>query len=161
MPLKNQETKGNSIRFIDRLADFCTIHRLAVLLLTLAVMLVFSIGIFRMKGEVLLEELVPYDHPFLKIIIEFSDDFGTGGSFVGISITAKDGDLFKEDILKKIQDIDKEVAEMSETFRVLTYSIGSRSAQVAKAVGDGVIRIYPVMWPDVPNSPEGIAKLKK
>jgi len=161
MTPNNLDIKENSKGAINRIAAFCTRHRLAVLLTTLAVMLVFAIGIFRMKGEVLLEELVPYDHPFLRIIIEFSDDFGTGGSFAGISITAKDGDLFKEDILKKIQDIDKEVAEMSETFRVLTYSIGSRSAQVAKAVGDGVIRIYPVMWPDVPDSPEGIAKLRK
>lgn len=146
---------------IDRISLFCTRHRLAVLLVTVAVALVFALGITRMKGEVLLEELLPYNHPFLKIIFEFSDDFGTGGSFAGISVTAVDGDIFSAGTLKKIQEIDSEVAAWPETLRIMTYSIGSRSAQVAKALSDGVMRIYPVMWPDIPSTPEGIAKLKK
>jgi len=146
---------------IDRFSMFCTRHRLAVLLVTVAVSLVFLIGIGRIKGDVILEDLFPYDHPFLKIIFEFSDDFGTGGSFAGISVTANKGDIFNAHTLKKIQEIDKEVANWTETMRILTYSIGSRSAQVAKAQGDGVIRIYPVMWPDVPTTPEGMAELKK
>jgi predicted RND superfamily exporter protein len=146
---------------IDRLSMFCTTHRVAVFWATVLVALVFALGITKMKGEVLLEELVPYDHPFLKIIIDFSDDFGTGGSFAGISIIANEGDIFKASILKKILEIDNEVAGWPETLRILTYSIGSRSAQVAKAKGDGVIRIYPVMWPETPASPEEMAKLRK
>jgi predicted RND superfamily exporter protein len=146
---------------IDRLSWFCTKHRLGVILVTAVVTILFGIGIFRIQGEVHLWELMAYDHPFIKIMTEFDEVFGTGGSFVGITVTAKDDDIFKPSVLKKIQQIDKEVAEWEETMRVMTFSIGSRSAQVAKAMGDGIIKFRPLMWPDVPETDKGLAKLKK
>jgi len=146
---------------IERLSRFATNHRFGVLALALVVACAMGAGIARMKGEVVLEEMLPYDHPFLVIIAEFADVFGTGGSGAAISIRAKNGDIFQESILRKIQVIDEEVASWSETLRVMTFSIGSRSAQVAKAVGNGEIRVAPVMWPEVPEAPEEIAALRK
>ena len=105
---------------IDRLAWFATSHRLLVLLLTLIVAAGFALGTARIQGEVIIEELLPYAHPYLKIMIEFSEVFGSGGSFVAISLQAKDGDIFKSTILKKVQAIDQEVALWPETYRILT-----------------------------------------
>jgi len=92
--------------------------------------------------------------------INFSDVFGTGGSWAGISIKANDGDIFRENILKKIQKIDNEVAAWEETYRALTFSIGSRSAKTVKVLSGGEINIDPLMWPDVPKSIEEINRLK-
>ena len=99
---------GNNQRLnlLDRFCLFATNHRAKVLVVVLIIAALFSLGLFRIKGEVVLEEMLPYDHPFLKIIINFSEVFGTGGSWAGISIKANEGDIFKESILKKIQKID-------------------------------------------------------
>ena len=148
------------LNFIDKFCLFATNHRAKVLVVVLIISALFSLGLFRIKGEVVLEEMLPYDHPFLKIIINFSEVFGTGGSWAGISIKANEGDIFKESILKKVQAIDKEVAGWEETYRILTFSIGSRSAKVIKVSGGGEISINPLMWPDVPKTPEEINKLK-
>ncbi len=146
---------------LDRIAWFATSHRLFVLLLTFAVAGGLAYGTTRIRGEVIIEELLPYAHPYLKIMAEFSEVFGSGGSFVAISLRAREGDVFRKHILKKIQEIDQEVALWPETYRVLTVSIGSRTTKVVRPVGEGEIKVEPLMWPDVPDTEEGIRQLKR
>ncbi len=146
---------------IDRIAWFATSHRLLVLVLTLLLAVAFAVGAARIQGEVIIEELLPYAHPYLRIMAEFSQVFGSGGSFVAISLQAKDGDIFKDTILKKVQAIDQEVALWPETYRILTVSIGSRATKVVRPVGEGEIKVKPLMWPDVPSTPEGVRQLKR
>jgi len=110
-------TANSNNATIDRVSRFATRHKFVMLALTLIVTGMFAVGMFRVKGEVLMEELLPYEHPFLQIIFDFSENFGSGGSWVGILIEAKDGDIFKPHILQKIIDIDEEVASWEETFR--------------------------------------------
>jgi len=147
--------------FLDRFAWFASSHRLLVLVLTLIVAGGFAYGTTRIKGEVVIEELLPYAHPYLKIMIEFSEVFGSGGSFVAIALQANDGDIFRKSILEKVQAIDQEVALWPETYRILTISIGSRATKVVRPVGEGEIRVKPLMWPDVPDTEEGVRQLKK
>jgi len=150
----------DQLKFVDRFSLFATNHRMKVMVVVLIIALLFSFGIFKIKGKVVLEEMLPYDHPFLKIIFNFSESFGTGGSWAGISVKANNGDIFKESILKKIQNIDSEVADWEETYRILTFSIGSRSAKVIKVRSGGEITIDPLMWPDIPKTFEEMNKLR-
>ena len=148
-------------KWIDRFSMYTTRHRVAVMVFAIIVAVIMGSGIFRIKGEVLLEELLPYDHQFLKIIIEFSEVFGTGGSAAIIMVQATDGDIFNTEFLKKVQGIDREVADLRETYRSQTFSIASRSMQVTRVGGSGVIEFEPLMHPDVPGTPQGLAALKK
>ena len=132
----------------------------ALLLLTLCVAAGFAVGTTRIKGEIVIEELLPYAHPYLKIIAEFSQVFGSGGSFVAISLKAREGDIFRKTILEKVQAIDQEVALWPETYRILTVSIGSRATKVVRPVGEGEIKVKPLMWPNVPETPEAVQRLK-
>ena len=122
---------------LDRISRFATRRKVLVLLLTLVLTTSFGVGMFRVQGSVLLEELLPYEHPFLQIIFNFSEVFGTGGSWVGLLVEAQEGDIFKPGTLEKILQIDEEVATWEETFRALTFSVGSRSAQTAQVTGMG------------------------
>ena len=137
---------------INRLSRFLTLHRLAVLLVLLTVTGIFSIGITRIKGEVILEEMLPYAHPYLKIISKYSQVFGTGGSGVAIALKVKEGDIFREGFLKKVQALTNDVALLEETYYVLTVSIGGRSVKVIKTLGDGEIKAQTLMWPKPPIS---------
>ena len=146
---------------LDRLSRFLTRHRLAVLLISIAVAVLFALGIPKIRGEVILQELLPYDHPYLKIHARFSEVFGTGGSGVVIALQAKNGDVFQPSILNKIREMTNEVVLWDGTYRVLTISIARRSVKVVKTLGQGVIRIDPLMWPDIPSTDEEMALLKK
>ncbi len=152
--------KEQNLSLVDRFSRYLTQHRLGTLVVALIVTLIFGVGIFRIQGKVFLEDMLPHEHPFLKIIATFADDFGTGGSWTGILVESKDGDIFNTETLDKVLRIDSEVSGLPETFRTLTFSLGSRSAQVAKVSGTGDIGFDPVLFPDAPTTPEEIAALK-
>jgi predicted RND superfamily exporter protein len=60
---------------LDRFSWFVTSHRVPVLVLTVIVAIGFGYGTTKMKGEVIIEELLPYAHPYLKIMAEYADVF--------------------------------------------------------------------------------------
>ncbi len=146
---------------LDRTSRFFTRHRLGVLLISIGIALLFALGIPRIRGEVILQELLPYDHPYLKLHARFAEVFGTGGSGVVIALQARHGDVFQPSILNKIRKMTDEVVLWDGTYRVLTISIARRSVKVVKTLGQGVIRIDPLMWPEIPSNDAEMAQLKK
>ncbi|MBI5014814.1 MAG: MMPL family transporter [Deltaproteobacteria bacterium] len=136
-------------------------HRVGVLLGVLVVVGTFSLGAARIRTEVILQHMVPYDHPYLKLNARFSQVFGGGGSGVAIAIQAKHGDIFNEKTLGKVKKITDEIVLWDEAYRVLTVSIASHSTKVVKTLGKGEISIEPLMFPDVPQTPEQMELLKK
>ena len=87
--------------------------------------------------------------------------FGSGGSGVVIALKARDGDIFKESILKKLQKATNEIVLWDEVYRVLTVSIASRAVKVVKTLSKGEISIVPLMWPEVPKDSQEMALLKQ
>jgi uncharacterized protein len=147
--------------FLDHISWFLSQNRIKVLLVLLILTGIFLYGAFQIQGEVILRDLLPYDHPYLKLHARFSKVFGSGGSGVVIALKAKNGDIFNEAFLSKLKKMNDEVELWDEVYRSLTISIASRSAKVVKARGKGEITIVPLMWPNLPQSPEEIEVLKK
>ena len=146
---------------LDRICWFLSRHRLTVLIIILVITGIFLYGAFRIRGEVILAELFPYDHPYLKIHARFSEVFGSGGSGVTIALKAKKGDIFNEVFLTKLKNMTNEVALWDEVYRVLTVSIASHSVKVVRALKKGEISISPLMWPEVPQNQQEMALLKR
>jgi uncharacterized protein len=146
---------------LNRFCRYATQRRLWVLVIAVILAAGFASGIPRIKGEVILEEMLPYAHPYLKIIAKYSEVFGSGGSSVAIALKARDGDIFRDSILKKVQAITHDVAMWDETYSTLTVSIGSRSVKVVKTLGDGEIKVLSLMWPDPPKNMAEMEELKK
>ncbi len=154
---------GNSdkLRGLDRWCLFLSRYRVAVFVFILIFTGVFLYGAFRIRGEVILQDMLPYDHPYLKLHARFSEVFGSGGSGVVIAVKAKDGDIFRPSILNKVKRMTEEIELWDEVYRVLTVSIASRSVKVVMPLKKGEISIRPMMWPEVPQNSEEIASLKK
>ncbi|MBI5605566.1 MAG: MMPL family transporter [Deltaproteobacteria bacterium] len=152
---------GKSQAWLDRLSLFLTRHRMAVLLIILVITAIFFYGAFRIKGEVILKDMLPYDHPYLKLHNRFSEVFGSGGSTLAIALKARNGDIFNEAFLKKLQKMTNEVLMWDEVYRSLTVSLATRSVKVVRLLKKGEINIEPIMWPNIPQSPEEMALLKK
>jgi hypothetical protein len=129
-----------------------------VVLLVIAA--VFTYGATKIKGEVILQDMLPADHPFLKLNNRFAEVFGSGGSTIAIALRVKSGDVFNEAFMTKLQSMTKEILTWDEVYRSLTVSLATRSVKVVKTLKKGEINIEPIMWPDVPNTPEAMDVLK-
>ncbi len=141
--------------------SFVVQHKLFVLLTFLLVGTVFAFGATRIKTEVILAHLFPYDHPYLKLHAQFSEVFGSGGSGVVIAVNVKEGDIFNQKALGKIKGITEEVELWDEVYRILTVSIASQSTKVVKTKAKGEIIIDQLMFPDIPKDDQEMALLKK
>ena len=154
--MKNAE----KVTWLDRICKFLTRYRMAVLVLILLITAVFLYGAFLIRGEVILKDMLPYDHAYLKLHNRFSEVFGSGGSTLAIALKTRKGDIFQEPFLRKLQKMTNEVAMWDEVYRSLTVSIATRSVKVVRAAKKGEINIDPIMWPEVPTTPEAMANLK-
>ncbi len=153
--------KARQFNWLDSTCRFLTKYRIGILVLILVITAVFTYGSFLIKGEVILQDMLPYDHPYLTLHNRFSEVFGSGGSTLAIALKAKKGDVFNEAFLTKLQKMTNEVAMWDDVYRSLTISIASRSVKVVRPLKKGEINIEPIMWPDVPKTPEAMAVLKK
>jgi len=142
------------------LGVFLARHRLAVVLCIALVTVLFMLGIPRIRTDVILQDLFPQDHPYLKLMIKFGQIFGSGGSNVVIAVNAKHGDIFKQKTLNKIKAITDEIILWPEVYRLLTSSIASQNTKVVKTLAKGEILIDQLMFPDVPENAEEMALLK-
>ena len=113
---------------LSRLDRFCLIlarHRMAVMIGILIITIVFLVGAFRIRGEVILQDMLPYDHPYLKLHNRFAEVFGSGASTVAIAIKAEKGDI-------------REVVEATGTINAVTsVAVGSQvSGQIYRLHAD-------------------------
>jgi len=141
--------------------SFVVKNKLFVLLVFLLLGTIFAFGANRIKTEVILAHLFPYDHPYLKLHARFSEVFGSGGSGVAIAVNVHEGNIFNQKTLGKIKGITEEVELWDEVYRLLTVSIASQSTKVVKTKAKGEIIIDQLMFPDIPKNEEEMALLKK
>jgi predicted RND superfamily exporter protein len=120
---------------LDRLCLFLSRHRLRILIIILVITGVFLYVAFKIRGEVILQDMLPYDHPYLKLHGRFAEVFGSGGSTLVIVVNAKKGDIFNPKTLGKIKGINDEIELWDEVYRILTVSMASNSVKVVKTVG--------------------------
>jgi uncharacterized protein len=140
---------------------FLAQHRLKALIVVLIITAVFCVGIFQIKTQVIIAEMFPYDHPYLKLMAKFGKVFGGGGSGVVVAVKVKDGDIFNEKTLTKIRKMTGEVELWDEVYRVLTVSMASNSVKVVKPKAKGEISIEPLMFTHIPKNTEEMDLLKR
>ena len=151
----------NKRGMLDRFSWFMASHRLAVLIISVLVALGLGYKIPKIKSQINLPELFPYDHEYLKLSEKFGKVFGAGFTGSIIVMKAENGDIFNERTLTKLKTMTEEVEMWDEVYRVLTASIASRSIKAIKALGKGEIRIEALMWPNIPKNDKEMAALKQ
>ncbi|MFH0729513.1 MAG: MMPL family transporter [Pseudomonadota bacterium] len=146
---------------IDRFSLFVMRHKLKALLILVLSVVLFSSGAFKINTEVILQDLFPYDHPYLKMHARFSKVFGGGGFGVVMAVKAQKGDIFNKETLGKIKRMTDELVLWDEVYRVLTVSMASNSVKVVKTRAKGEIVIEALMFPDIPKTDAEMALLKQ
>jgi uncharacterized protein len=153
--------KRDNLTRLDRFCLLLSRYRLAVFIGILVITAIFLYGAFNIRGEVILQDMLPYNHPYLKLHNRFSEVFGSGGSTVAIALKTTKGDIFNEAFLKKLQQMTNEMLMWDEVYRSLTVSLATRSVKVVRPLKKGEINIEPIMWPEVPKNAEEMESLKK
>lgn len=132
-------------------------HLVAIVLLAITVFFGFQ----SLKTTIVskMEDLLPSKHPFVQLHERFRNLFG-GANVVVIQVKAKEGDIFQEQILWKIRRISDELVYFPGVDRYKIYSIGVRKLKNV-VVTDWGLEFPPLMWPEVPKTPEENAELKR
>jgi len=135
-------------------------HKFAVLAIILAITALFAwkaVGV-RFKNPTI--ELFPQNHPYVQTYVQYEEVFG-GANVVVMSLRVKEGDIYNEKTLAKIQRITKALELVPNVNNYQVLSLAQR--KVKKTVVDEVegYKSDPIMWPEIPTTPEGIADLKR
>jgi hypothetical protein len=135
-------------------------YRYWIMVVTALLTLLFVYGLGRhLSVQVLLEEMVPPAHPFVKLHGEYESQYG-GSSTVVVSLVVKEGDIFNSATLQKIKRVNDEILFYRDVRRALVSSIAQRKSKVVKGHAGGTVDVSALMWPEIDLTPEGIQNLK-
>ena len=141
-----------------RLAEWIVKKRLAVLLVIVLLTLFFSYHAVKIEIYTAFSDLVPRDHPYIQTHNEFWKTFG-GANVVLISLETTDGDIFNPAALTKIKKLTEAVERIPGANNYQIFSIARQKVKDVRATAWG-IEVQPVMWPNVPRTPEEIERLR-
>ena len=141
-----------------RIGDFVLRFRAiigGILLLISAIMLYYCTQV---TVATKFDDFFPTYHPDVQLYQEWHK-YG-GAQTLSVMIQVKDGDIFNEATLQKIQDIQRDVDKLPGVDHNEVLSLASYRVSYAEAT-PGSLNIKPFMFPEVPKDADGIAALKK
>ncbi len=104
------------------------------------------------------EDLLPQQHPYIKVHNEFHERFG-GANVISLAVKVKNGDIFNTQTLQKIQRITEELDRLDGVNHYQIVSLAHKKIKHVEATSWG-LEVSAVMWPEVPSSPEEITSLR-
>lgn len=136
-------------------------YRIVVLILIGFVLTgVFIYGITKISVNVVLEDMFPFGHPFVKLHKEFGSQFG-GASTVLIALKVKDDDIFNTPTLLKIKGISDAISFNNDAYMLLTASISERKMKYMRGYSGGNVEMDGLMWPKIPQTPQELNFMKE
>jgi len=141
-----------------RVADVVVKQRAMILALIVLVTLVFAYLSFKIEMYTAFADLLPKDHPYIRIHERYWKTFG-GANVVMLSVEVTDGDIFNAAVLEKIKKLTEMIERTPGANNYQIFSIARQKVKDVRATAWG-IEVQPVMWPDVPQSAEEIERLR-
>lgn len=143
---------------MKRLAYWIVKGRFAVLIAILLLTALFGYHALRIEMYTAFSDLLPTDHPFIRVHNQFSKIFG-GANLVLLSVEVKEGDIFNPRTLEKIKKLTEvlELTRGANNYQI--FSIARQKVKDVRATSWG-IEVQPIMWPHVPKTEEGLERLR-
>jgi len=144
---------------MKRLADFIIEKRFYLLLSLLSLTLLFLFLASRLRVSTYFPDLLPQNHPYIKVHNQINDVFG-GANQIVIMVQVRKGDIFNPTTLKKIKYITEELEGIPgiDRYKILSVAV-SKMKDIR--VTTGQISIEAIMYPEVPKTQEEIESLRK
>ena len=136
-------------------------HRIGVLVFIGFIITGFFLyGITKISVNVVLEDMFPFGHPFVKLHKEFGSQFG-GASTVLMELRVKQGDIFNPETLQKVKEISDSITFHNDAYMLLTASISERKMKYMRGFSGGRVEMDGLMWPKMPQTAEELAFLRE
>ena len=143
---------------MNNFAEFVIRNRVIFLILVGLVTIFFFLECLKLDVRTDFGDLLPQNHPFVKVHNKIRNIFG-GANQVLIMVQVREGDIFNQETLKKVQWISSELEKVPG---VDPYKISSISISKKKTFkfSSGSMIIKPLMYPDVPKNEEEMNELR-
>ncbi|WP_373377656.1 RND family transporter [Cupriavidus nantongensis] len=144
---------------LERFVDLCLRRRayvVAIFVLLTAVMAAFAA---RVSIRTVFDDLLPQGHAYIKVHNEFRQAFGSS-NMVSIMLEAERGDIFDPALLGKVRAITTALQQVDGVNQFQIVSLASKKLKEIRGSTDA-IEMRPLMWPDVPDTPAGLAALRE
>ena len=141
-----------------RLAVFIVQKRAPIIGLIFLVTLGFSYLALKIEMYTAFADLLPVDHPYIRVHNQFWKTFG-GANVVLLSVETVNGDIFTRTTLEKIKKLTEIIERTPGANNYQIFSIARQKVKDVRATAWG-IEVQPVMWPAVPRSAEALERLR-
>jgi uncharacterized protein len=143
---------------MKRLAEWIVNQRLSLLIAVTLLTAFFGYHALKIEMYTAFSDLLPTDHPFIRVHNEYSEIFG-GANVVLLSVEVKEGNIFNPRTLEKIQKLTEmlELTHGASNYQI--FSIARQKVKTVRATSWG-IEVQPVMWPNVPDTDEELVGLQ-
>jgi len=128
--------------FFPRLGDFLFDHRRRVLAVVFAVTAFFAWHIPMVKMLSDFADLLPQDHPYIRLHNQIRDTFG-GANIILIAVEVEQGTIFNNDTLRRINRITQAVDELHGINHNLVTSLTHRNTRKIWLTPEGTIKSTP------------------
>lgn len=136
----------------DKLIDY----RHPVSIVVILVTAMFAYWGFQLTLVTSFGDLLPQDHPYVKIHNKYSGTFG-GANNINIMLEVKDGTIFTPETLNKIWDMTQALDKVYGVNHNQIDSIAHRTVRYLKVAAGGTMRAQPVMLGKVTSEEDAAA----
>jgi len=147
-------------QLIEGMCSFTIRNRLAFLVVLGGLTVFLGVMVaMQTKIESYFPDLLPQDHPYVKINEQYKETFG-GSNMVTIMVEAKEGDIFTTPFLQKIKNLQFNLRVVPGVNQFQVISIAGRKLKTVKASTAGV-ETRPFMDKEVYRAGEGVPQTQK
>ncbi|MFZ4783687.1 MAG: MMPL family transporter, partial [Armatimonadaceae bacterium] len=150
--------KNTTFSGVESLFSFLIKNRKAVVLIVAVLTVLMGFLATKIEVKTIFSDLLPKNHPYVAVNQKYKSTFG-GSNLVTIMVEVDKGDIFNEKVLSKVQKMTVGLQQVNgiDTFQII--SIASKKLKEVRASTEGV-ETRPIMWPDLPQGEDGMAKLR-
>lgn len=148
-----------AMNFVARLSLWAIRHRLLVCVVVGLITLGFAISLVHLDIRTQFSDMVPHDHPYVKVHQKYQDSFAASNR-VTILVKAKEGDIFREDVLGEVRRITYDLQQVDGVNPMQITSLASKKLKRVNASSEG-IETRPLMWPDLPKDAQQMLELRQ
>ena len=141
-----------------RVATLVVKQRAMILAIIVIATVAFTYLSFKIEMYTAFADLLPKDHPYIRVHEQYWKTFG-GANVVLLAVEVTDGDIFNTPVLEKIKKLTEMIERTPGANNYQIFSIARQKVKDVRATAWG-IEVQPVMWPNVPRSPEEIERLR-
>lgn len=142
-----------------RFSAFCIRRRWAFLILLTVLTLIFAYFAAHIRIKTIFADFEPTGHPWVEINNQYASSFG-GANMVSIMVASREGTIFQTEVLKTIRKLTNDLRKVHGVNSASITSLASKKLSTVVSTSDS-LQSVPLMWPDIPKTPEAIEQLKE